>query len=1474
MFCVGGNGKKVETSYEVAFAYEGTAAQIDEESAVPDAFIIDEVAPLIVMNFRNESAMIEPGTQELSPAYSLTPVTARINILEGNFDQADVSVTVTSKDADGKEIDAYPEASINAVKTSEWEQKNESYIFEMDPFSEDANYSFSIEYTDPAGNKAKTYATRFFTVDKSAPEGRILVKTSDGEVKEYWRVLEEKELEEKKFPFVFDLFDKKVILQKDIKEETSGIDKVEYCLIDVDSTAGKGFVQPADMDTIEWVEWIDEETQEGEEEKIPEIVIDTDRILVIFEKITDKAGNVTYISSSGALIVDTKDLNAPQITVTGAESSIYNNDLTIKIEAVDPDNGEGVFSGMKKITYEVINNASGERTQEGEFSADGPRERSLSGNIEINARNTNSNDVTLKLTAEDFAGNVSETEKALAFDTTAPEISVSFSAEDAKNGHYFNHTKEMTVSFRERNYSAKLSKLMVTTGGQSYVYTMADLVAGKGKGFGITVKSGSDTQKGKSTAAFTDDRVNTYTLLFGDGNAIDRDYSNITFTCDDTCNNHGDYRFTAFSVFTVDKVSPQLTVAFASGGKTVTEKIGTNGSAPYYTQTAVTPSITVKERNFASKGIDITLSQKDADGNDVSAYDPANIDGVKKGSWETSGDTHTRQMAAFSEDANYGMSMVFTDLAGNTATYVPHFFTVDATAPEGTITVSSGDGSGTYTGYSGSTTFTFMDNAPIAVARTARDNTSGVASVSYYRYVPGAFASGTFAGLTRQQLSKVKWEAWSEDLTVDPDSQAVVYARIIDRAGNITYISTEGAMIADRTNPAAPNINITAGTPAGGIYNGDVPVSVSVEDVLFGGTFSGLKSVTIDVLRDGTVTQSYSKDFEPKAARQKTYATDFTIDASRNNSNNVTIQVTAEDYAGNRSGMEQNLSIDTTDPRIEVTYDRNDPVNGRYYDSARTATIRVYERNFDPGRVSFDISGNPRITGWDVSGGSDDSVSICTIIYDTDDDYSFTMSLTDLAGNSASYGQTDQFTIDTTDPVINLSFSGGAGNGRYYNTDRTANITVVDRNFDESFFSAAVRASLQDLDISAPGVIGWSHNGNEHYATISFTGDGDYDFTLDFTDLAGNRAERYVQSVFTIDQTAPEVEFYDVEEGSANSGEAAPGVRYYDLHLEEGSFRLRLLGLKHREKDVTGQFTAMLNGGAVKLSDFAHTIEEDDVYILIATVSDLAGNRTEKKLNFSVNRFGSNYYFSDETTKYLGRVYNKSGKDVVLYEVNVNSLQANGITIYKDGVLIKIPAGAYKVEDISEENDWKKYRYTIDASMFDEEGVYEVLINSTDEAGNRQDNKLGQAPISFVIDKTAPSAVITGAENGGIYDGAARDLIVSVTDNFAMGTLKILVNGETIAEFDAEKIGKLEGKLPFTITEGEGWQEISLVFEDAAGNEGTIEPMRLLLTTNWLTRFLYQGYLKFLLIPGAGLLAFILFLIAKRKKDEEKEGKA
>ena len=1434
-------------TYGIEFGEEGTektfrvSVSYDGKEALSDEFCVDMLAPVLSVRYEKEDGSAFEPAQEPASAYSLSPVTAVITVQDGSFYSGGAEVSVSAQDADGKDItqDAYPSSYTEDIKEGSWDDSGNIHTFTMEPFSADANYSVSAEYSDLAGNVAEPCDERFFTVDGTAPEGKIYVTTADGQKKEYERILTEKEKSEGLIGFVFDVFSKTVTLESEAHDTASGIASVQYYLADVEKDAGLEFEQKAVLEDLDWQDY-----REG-------IKIDTDRIAVILEKITDKAGNISYISSGGGMVVDTKEPGVPVIMIKGAKEDVYNRNVAFDIYVTDPDNGsEGVFSGVKSVVYELTDSKGTKPEKLGGKEVNTPRQRDLSDSLLVSTAKYNKNGLVLRVTAEDYAENRAVKEQSFSIDVTDPVIDIKFDGSAAKNGHYFNETQEMEVSFTERNFDEKKTEMSFTCGGEEHTYTMKDLSDGKAAEAGITVSRKTDSEQDAQETEYTDSRKVVYTILLGEGSGTDTDYSSIKFTCEDKAGNKTEKKYEDLDVITIDKIAPVMSVSYYEGGRNITSSVSSAQNAPYYTNKPVTASVSVTDRNFGAGGMEAELEQTDYFGNSVQAYDSTGLRALQEdGRWTKNGNTSTHTMAAFSGDANYGLGFTCTDLAGNKAAgYRAHYFTIDTVAPEGTITVDSTDGTGTYDSFTRNVVFRFISRYSITLTRDASDATSGVASVRYIRYTPPVYASGVFDALSLEDLRNADWMDWSDGgiLAVDPDSQAVVYARIADRAGNVTYINTEGAMIADSTDPERPEISISISEPESGIFNSDVPVSYSAADTVSGDTYAGLRRVSVQVMNGSTVTQSDSIDFGDKSARQRTASGSITVDAQANNSNDVTVIVTAEDYAGNISSSERQFAIDITAPRIEVEYDLNDPVNGKYYNQVRTAVVTVYERNFDPSGVDLDLSSSlgasASISGWTIGGQagvSDDNPNVCTIVYEEDSDYSFTIAVTDRAGNRTDYGQTDSFTIDRTDPEITVSFDQNR-DGRYYNVVRTATVTVKERNFDESAFTEAISAELEGKGITAPPLIGWSGTDEYHTATITFADDGDYSFELGDTDLAGNTALKYTSPLFTIDRTAPEVEFSGVEDGSANKNAVDPAVSYFDINLDiRGGVKVFLEGHRHARREVTGEVAG--TSGIFTLGDFAQTLENDDVYTLTAVVRDLAGNETEKTITFSVNRFGSNFYFSDETAKFITDYYHRDAEDIVIYEVNVDPVTDVEITLTHNGVSKALGKDAFTAEDLSEGEGWNRYMYTVPKKLFAEEGIYEIMVDSTDKAGNRQNNKTKKAPAAFVVDRTAPGIVITGIEDGGIYNEKSREVTVAVSDDRAAGKVEVFVDGEKKAEFTEEEIRKNEGKLPYTVEETGDWTVLSAKAVDKAGNEASSQEYRILMTTSLFKRIINSG---------------------------------
>ena len=1414
--------------------------------------VVDKIAPVMHITYSNGSDITKYVTTNAnSPYFGNRDIVATISVDEKHFAESGLDLKLSQKNNAGEDVSAYK----GSLSPTGWDSNGNKHTVSMQTFSGDAVYGLSGEFTDLAGNKAVVYDAHYFCVDKTAPTGKLYVTGSNGEKREYSH---EEAKDGGALEFIFNLFDNNSVkIENEAADATSGLKSVKYCIVDANADAAAKFTIDTDFESLDWKDWTGE------------LKVNSDKIAVVFARLEDKAGNLTYVSSDGGIIVDKKEAEAPSITVEGGSLDYYKDNFTVNVTAKDPDNGgRGIFSGMKKITYQLIDDNTGKKSKVTELvSSDTPRKRELTGKIKIDTKTWNTNNLRLHVVAEDFAGNTVEKDKTYKVDATAPVVTTSMDTSDVKNGKYYNTTKTITAKFQERNYDDAKAFMKITVDGTKRVYSMKQLLDGEGAKDGIIITSVDDTQKDLAENKRTDDRKVTYQVAVGNETDADHIYKDVSFECKDYAGNEGSASLGKEIV--IDKIAPVMHITY-SDGSDITKYVTTNANSPYFGNRDIVATISVDEKHFAESGLDLKLSQKNNAGEDVSAYKGS----LSPKGWESNGNKHTVSMQTFSGDAIYGLSGEFTDLAGNKAiVYDTHYFCVDKTAPEGSVTINTKTGAITSTELHENVQFGVIEGNSVDVSRAAYDATSGVASIQYYKYVPDTEARGTFKALTKAQLASLDWKDWSGNLSVAPDSQAVLYAKITDKAGNITYINSKGGIIADKTNPSAPEINIDA-KASKGVFKGDVPVSFSVEDVLNGGTYAGLKTVKVQVLKNGEVTQEKDYDYSPKEDRKHSMDGSITVDAGKNNSNNVVIRVTAVDYAGNQSSSEKKIAIDITAPRIEVIYDNNSPSNGKYYNNVRTATVKVYERNFDPDGIAMNITGTngakPTISGWSVgnkAGVSDDNVNICTITYSADADYTFTMSATDLAGNKTNYEKTDEFVIDRTKPVISVGFDNNNGKGKYYNASRTATITVKEHNFDAKGFTSAIKAYLEGKGIAAPSVSGWSNNGDTHTATIRFANDGDYSFILDFVDLAGNKAETYTQGEFTIDLTKPKITFGGVGDKSANRGDVAPTVTFSDVNFQKDSVSVTLAGLKHAKKNVTGSFTASANGGTVTLSDFKHVQSEDDIYTLTATTTDAAGNVTTESITFSVNRFGSNYYFSKDSEKFLNSRYHKKGQDITIYEVNVDELKEHGITVNHNGTATKLTKDMYTVEDVTGNGEWKTYKYVIKAECFKDEGMYEITVDSTDAAGNRQDNKLKKSPIGFVIDQTPPSVVITGVEDDAVYDQTSRKITFKVSDDQAVGELTIYVDGKEVAKYSAKQLIKMDGKVEYELKEAGKWQTVTAKVTDAAGNKGKEDSVRVLVTTNSLLRMFNNiAFRAGVGILGAALLGGLFVFFKKKKK--------
>lgn len=989
----------------------------------------------------------------------------------------------------------------------------------------------------------------------------------------------------------------------------------------------------------------------------------------------------------------------------------------------------------------------------------------------------------------------------IVVDTTAPKLKLALEAANTNGYYHKSFTATVKSIIDQDDYS----------GIQSVEYWV--------------VKDRTETEQGTVTQR---EMLYTYT----EGGDILQELGDCTFTVDAGKNNSdnvviyvqvtdraGNVSKPEKAAVKINSTSPTIEIKFGKEGEEGEEKpvnvVEENGTERGYYKAARTATVTITDR-ASTRDLDaVKLDIKDTAGKDVRSK-------VQITDWSNAVDPETNLVdpdkvsckVTFSEDANYIWSISYTNRAGlsaladkdqkksvNAVTYgeTPYCFTVDTNAPTGTITantyvvgVKDPTSSPVWEALIDSKNLTFgvWANDKIVITHNEGDETSPIKSKEYFVQKFQTDSEGKKAPLTAKELAQQKWTDIGETTEFTPNQQLVVYLKITDMAGNVTYLSTNG-LVVDNERPheefTAPEIVRVSGLTNNKIYNGDVSVVVSANDPVENGVYSGLKQVTYTVY-NGTVynekdvTQQgvlYSWDGKAPCCQSKE-GMGFTVDAKKNNSNDVHILLTAEDNAGNVTSMEYSIKIDITKPIINIEYDKN-----------------------------------------------------------------------------------------------------AADSGTFFRESRRATITVKERNFDDSLVNITLRATNDGADIALPTVSGWTSSGDLHTATIAYRRDGLYTFDIDVTDKAGNTSADFTEQTFYVDTTAPTLEITGVADRSANNGDIIPVVSYSDTNYDDAQVNITLTGAMRKGVALDGSYADQHNGKVFTFKNFAKEKEVDDIYTLAATLTDKAGNTTEKTILFSANRFGSTYALSAATDQLNGS-YVQTPQDVVVTETNPDALQNIRITLFKNNQTIILQEGTdYRIEVRGGNGQWYEYIYTVLAKNFADDGVYRLTFYSEDAAGNIAENTLDtkKQEIGFGVDKTKPNMVVTNLESDTTYPLENLTVSLSAGDNLLLQSVVVYLDDYSKAykTWTAEEVAAIvadQGEFTFDIPgDSTGAHQVKIVCTDAAGNEQTEEITNFYVTTNLFVRYYNNKPLFFGSIAAVVVIAGVVIALAagkKKKNDKEK----
>ena len=793
-----------------------------------------------------------------------------------------------------------------------------------------------------------------------------------------------------------------------------------------------------------------------------------------------------------------------------------------------------------------------------------------------------------------------------------------------------------------------------------------------------------------------------------------------------------------------------------------------------------------------------------------------------------------------------------------------------------------------------------------------------------------------FKGKTILNESKSVNSNNSVSFDVEPNFKGYIYAYAVDNVYNGSEDAKYNGKVADKREfhpdglvvengeMHAKSSGITATLPnssysANGnpLYSGDITIPVTVTD-----SYSGIKQIeysvksnydtqnnqsqTVDIANSVSGSSVGGWSFDEKDSNLVTQMSrNITV---KNNSNDIVLTVKLTDRAGNETKIEKKFSIDKTKPVIDVKYDNNEHTTyggNDYYKADRTATVTVTERNFDETLVEAAIMRNggryTTIGGWTHNNNAadpDKSTHVAKIVYNTDGDFTFDIAVKDKAMNSADKFTQQKFTVDKTAPVIDVSFdNNSAKNGNYYKADRTATIKITEHNFNSG--SQYVNIPVTAEGATAPSVVGWSGSGDDHNATVSFNKDGKYSFTVDYTDLAGNKAVQKKVDSFYIDKTAPEVEITGVADHQAYNGTVAPVVTYRDDNFtDDHDFKFTRIDINSKSDD-TSKFDYDTDGNGVtefiyKYRDFAEVLENDGIYNFTVELSDKAGNSTSKSVTFSVNRFGSTFKASDESEKLIKNGYTNAEQDIVVEEINVSPLTKHSVTLAKSGgnSTELVENTDYKFTSSNNGNEWCKSVYTVNKKNFSDEAAYTVTIMSVDKAKNTNNNRMAdsslsteqknkrECAISFVVDKTSPLVSITGIKDNELYKEASKKVkIVCEDDNLDKSKLVVTLDNKKLAEGEDytivdDKDGSIAGMLTAEIVlkaETGGIKEnLKVTIGDLAGNTGEKSVDNFILSANIFQRFFANPVLVICTFAGLALvIAAVIFFVAKKRKKAE-----
>ena len=337
------------------------------------------------------------------------------------------------------------------------------------------------------------------------------------------------------------------------------------------------------------------------------------------------------------------------------------------------------------------------------------------------------------------------------------------------------------------------------------------------------------------------------------------------------------------------------------------------------------------------------------------------------------------------------------------------------------------------------------------------------------------------------------------------------------------------------------------------------------------------------------------------------------------------------------------------------------------------------------------------------------------------------------------------FSIDKDAPEISVAYDK-TEQDTFYNANRSATITVKERNFDPSKFN---------VEGSAGVIGGWSNRGDVWTATMNFSEDKDYNFRLSCTDRAGNASSVYESGSFTVDKTAP------VMSVSWNTDRPSNGTFYNQkraatVTVVEHNFDSSLFKL-----DGSGSLGGWSNNGDTHTA--VVSFDGDGEYEFSISGQDKAGNTCERynsgKFNIDATVPVLTIDGVEDSVSYkedVGFSIKMSDENIDVENTTVSLTGRKQGNIRVNGVL-NDKTGEYEFSNIPKEE------------VYDD--IYTLYAKVTDKAGNVVDKI-----VKFSVNRFGSKYEFMDASILGNYLREAKDVVVTESNVDKLDTEKARVS--------------------------------------------------------------------------------------------------